>query len=469
MTDTLKIEKTILAILLQDASQYMIVEDILDDKKSFRHPSLRLIFRAIKKIISEDLFPDALSVIYNLDEMGKLEELSITDTTDGESKVITGGENVVNYLKNYKVEKSEIDNLETYAIYLAEATAKDELKKLLDEMLILLSKGLSTFELLTKMDLESGKIAAHSGFSSNNLVSSKTAVESVARDFVEALNGHSRYIETKWAFWNDFVAGLYPGRVYIVAAASNNGKSALVHNLVYDLAVDGVKNRKTGDIVKHKIGLISLEMTSKEVVNRLVQIRTGISPLSIEKGELSESDQIELKNSLSVISPAPIVFDESSELSVAALRTRMRKMVADGCKVIIIDQLEQLKIGGSGDNQALYIVLNFITYRIKAIAKELGVPVVLVHQLNRGMGSAEREKGQGKVEPSIGDLAQAGEKAVDAILIITHEREKNKIVSSSVTWVKNRQGQKGKSPVRFIGKYIRFEDAEIDSPDFAQE
>lgn len=438
------IEIQTLACLFKDGSLYPIVEDILE-KKAFGWPPFGIIFQSIKDVVDSDLYPDAETVSTDLDRKGKLDVISIPS-----SKL--KGKEVLDFMKNLDV---NIEQLESYAYQVSELHAGRQIDALADDMKAGVKSGKRPIEILSDMDLKSGKIAAFVGAQSKNTRTSKDVAISSVEQFEDASNGKSRYISTKLNAWDDFTNGLFPQRLYMIAARTNEGKSALVQDLINNIAIED----------NIKIKLFSLEMSAEEIHNRLVQIRTGISPLRIETGKLKDEEINPYKEANRIISNAPIIYDDSSELSLALLRTKIRKAKSAGVRVIFIDQLEQLTIGGSGDSQPEYIKINYISYRLKAFSREMDIPIVVVHQMNRS-GDNNNQSANKDVDPSLSQIAQAGEKACDAILLITNNKN-----GASFYWGKNRQGRKGKRDVHWNGERITFSDLSgmENVPDFIQE
>lgn len=446
-----KLEISILHCLFKDGSLYPIIEDIIE-KKSFGWPSFGLIYQSIADIVNSDLYPDPMSVYVDLDRKGKLDEIRIM--SNGLS-----GKEALDFIENFQ--EADSNNIESYAYALQEIQATRQLIKYKEKLGDMIENSKRPYEILSWSDLETGKIATFMGVKSKNVKDANDVAKESFGQFEEAINGDSRYISTGIKAWDDFTGGIFPERLYIVAAYSNDGKSALVHNLLYNISI---KQKIKGMI-------ISLEMSATEVNNRLIQMQTGISPIRIEKGEIKQTEIELYKTALNNIKDAPIIYDDSSEIILALLRTKIRKAVASGCKYIIIDQLEQILLNGINDTQAEHIKLNYISYRIKSFARELGVAIILVHQMNR---SAENGQNRGKnVEPQLSDLSQASERAADAVLMIRHKKENQKILESYFWWVKNRQGQKGRRRINFDGSHVLFSDidglSEWDVPDFVQD
>ena len=445
------LELITISSLVQNAMLvYPIIGDILE-KNSFGWKPFGILYKTIREIVESDLSPDYISIL------AELERKDILDSINIMSNGLRGKE-AIDYMLALPV---DIDNVETYAYQVQDLHGSRQLISLNEKIKRMIDDGKRPIEILSFVDLETGKISAFVGAKNGSLRTSKDVTQSSHQQFKDAVGGKARFISTRINAWDDYTNGLYPQRLYMVAAATNDGKSALVENIAYNLAVVP----EEGD--KVKVCIFSFEMSSEDVVNRFVQIATGISPLRIERGELSEDELVPYETAMKRIAGSPIIYDDSSEMVLAILRTKIRKaVVGEGARVVIIDQLEQLSIGGGGDNQPEYIRFNYMSYRIKAFARELDVPIVLVHQMNR---SADSGQNRGKdVDPQSQDLAQAGEKACDAILIIRHKKSGQEVKETNFNWVKNRQGKRGKRRVEFVGKNILFRDLPNNSefPDF---
>lgn len=439
------IELSVLSCLFKDGSLFPVVEDILT-RKMFGHIPFGTIFQSISDVVSNDLYPDVATVYTDLDRKG------ISDHVHIPSNGLRGKE-ALKFISDMDVNK---ENIEGYAYQISELYASRLLLALSDDVRTLIENGATPLDVLSTIDLQTGKISVHVGSQSKNIRTSMDVAKKSVEQFQEAVNGKDLYVPTLLKAWDDFTNGLFPGRTYMVAASSNDGKTSLVLDILNNLAVKS--NVKTM--------MATFESGAEEIHNKLIQINTGISPLNIEKGKLTPSEESSFAEATEKIARAPIIYEDSSGLSIALLRTKVRKAVADGAKAIIIDQLEQLYIS-TNDNQPEYLKLNYMSYRVKAIARENNVPIILVHQTNR---SADSGLNRGKnVDPQIQDIAQSGEKACDAIVIIRHKKEGQEVKESFLHWVKNRQGMKGKRKVKFEGNKILFRDLtkeEMQEPEF---
>ena len=443
------IEALVLACLLKNVGSCEQIRDTVASK-SFNWRPYGSIYKVIADLTNNDYLPDKAIIAHELDNRGVLEGLR---TPDG---AVTGRA-VLDWLED---KDADVNRLETYARELQDMYATRQLIALLDKEKAAIESGSAPIDVLSRIDVETGKIAVSVGAQNKNLRSAKDVGSEVYEQFEEARKGRDLYIGTGIDAWDHFTNGLYPGRLYVVAAASNDGKSSLVQNILHNVSVErGVKAM-----------LLSLESSSEEVYNKLIQRMTGISAMRLERASLKADEVDKYTAAVKRLANAPIIFDDSPELILPILRTKIRKAVADGAKLVIIDQLEQILVGGGGDTQAEHIRLNYIAYRIKAYAREMNVPIILVHQMNR---AADTGQNRGKnVSPQLQDLAQAGEKPADAVVMIRHKRTEHGEVSATFFyWVKNRQGIKGVVQVEFDGERVLFKDMDGNSefmpPDLA--
>jgi replicative DNA helicase len=447
------LEAHVLSILLKDGSTYQIVEDALE-KDVFGWKPFGIVYQTIVDIVNSDMYPDIETIAVDLDRRNLLQVISIP------SNGIKGRE-ALDYIQDLEV---NIEMLESYAIQMLELHGNKKLLSVADKIREYVEKrGKRPVETLSMIDFETGKISSYVGSQSKNTRTSKEVAEENIKQFEDVLEGKSLYILTGLDAWDDYVGGLFP-RLYMIAAEQNEGKSTLVLNLINNIAIKYPK--EVQNWLATKVKLFTFESSAEEINNKLVQMQTGISQIRIEKGELSTEELIKYKEALKNISESPIVYDDSFEITLPLLRTKIRKAVGDGAKVIFIDQLEQIMIGGSGDLQQEHIRLNYITYRIKAYQREQNVPIILVHQNKKVSGGQEGRSGT--IDHVLNHLNQAGGKAPDAVLMVRTTKE------PAFFWVKNRQGKKGKRKVNWDGSRLSFSDvpglSEFgDNPDFLQE
>ena len=446
------LQVSIFACIFRDASMYAIIEDLLEPD-DFSWKPFKFLYRTISEMVNNDIYPDVVTVATDLENRNLLENFSLPS---GNYK----GMDALNYLSKVEV---NLENLESYAYQLKEIRASKQLKDLGENILKKIGDGIPPIKVLSDIDLETGRISVHIGANTRNTRTSKDVVLSNIQQFEKASKGESRYIQTGIKAWDKPAGGIAP-RFYLIAAESNEGKSSLVLNIVRNVAIEPPVKRD--DFKPTKVKLFTFESSAEEINNKLAQIETGISQIRIEKAELSEEELEKYKDALYKIGNSPILYDDSSEMTLPLLRTRIRKAVADGAQIIFIDQLEQIMIGGSGDLQQEHIRLNYITYRIKAYQREMDVAIILVHQLKKLEQKSQGQSQQSTIrDPQLNDLNQAGGKAPNAVLMLRTKFD------PAFFWTKNREGEKGKFPIGWNGSRLLFYDLENspkEQPEFVQ-
>jgi replicative DNA helicase len=195
--------------------------------------------------------------------------------------------------------------------------------------------------------------------------------------------------------------GLHPGEMIVIAARPSVGKTSLAMNIAEHVAVDK----------RIPVGVFSLEMTADSLILRMLCSRSRVNLRSVREGFLVERDFPKLTGSAGKLSSAPLFIDDSSGLSILQLRAKARRMYQQyGIKLFVIDYLQLLHSSSRRvDNRQQEIA--DISGGIKALAKELGVPVIVLSQLNR---EVEREKGR---PPRLSDLRESGSIEQDADLV----------------------------------------------------
>ena len=250
-------------------------------------------------------------------------------------------------------------------------------------------------------------------------------------------------------------AGLQPGDLIVLAARPSMGKTALAINIAQNIAsVD-----TTGGIV----AIFSMEMSSEQLVMRMMSSATEINLARLRSGQLTENDFIKYHKSLEKTDQCKIFIDESSNLTALDVRTRARRLYRTfgALHLIVIDYL-QLMAGSSssGREENRTTELSQISRSLKSLAKELKVPIIALSQLNR---SSERD---GRA-PIMSDLRDSGAIEQDADLIMFLHRPKNdKEIQNSIPVgqaqliiAKHRNGPTGTINLAFRKEYATFANA----------
>lgn len=215
---------------------------------------------------------------------------------------------------------------------------------------------------------------------------------------------------------DEMTSGLQPGEMIIVAARPSMGKTAFALNLTEQIAFGGSRYEGKGDGTT-PVGFFSLEMSQASVVQRLLSAHSGVDSHRMRTNRLSKDDFADLMHSCGLLEKAPIYIDDTPGLTVMNLRAKARRMVKQyGVKCLVIDYL-QLMSAPSAAKEGRQQEVSTISRQIKALARELKLPIICLAQLNRG---AEQREGH---RPRMADLRESGSIEQDADVIALLHRE----------------------------------------------
>lgn len=260
-------------------------------------------------------------------------------------------------------------------------------------------------------------------------------------------------------------AGLQPGDLVIIAARPSMGKTAFVLNLVEYAAVH--YQTKAPTII------FSLEMSKESLVQRMLCSISKVDASRLRTGHLGESDWPKLTNGAGLLSEAPIYIDDTPAISVLELRAKARRLKAEkNLGLIVVDYL-QLMQGHNAENRQQEI--SEISRSLKALAKELSVPVVALSQLNRSLENRTDKR------PIMADLRESGaiEQDADVIMFVYREAvycdackkrdgscDKGHEKDAEIVIGKQRNGPIGTVHLTFRGEYTRFENQSKREPGY---
>lgn len=250
--------------------------------------------------------------------------------------------------------------------------------------------------------------------------------------------------------------GWHNTELIIIAARPGMGKTAFVVSALRNAAID----------YQMPVALFSLEMSSQQVMYRLISAEAEIDSQKLRKGDLETEDWKAMHSRLNNLDNSPIYIDDTPALSVLELRTKARRLKAfHNIKLLIVDYLQLMTAGNgrSGMNREQEIAN--ISRSLKTIAKELNIPVIALSQLSRSVESRPDKK------PMLSDLRESGsiEQDADVVMFLyrpeyygLEETETGESTQgiAEVIIAKNRSGSVDTARLRFIGKYTRF--AEFD-------
>jgi replicative DNA helicase len=203
------------------------------------------------------------------------------------------------------------------------------------------------------------------------------------------------------------------------------------------------------------VAIFSMEMPSEQVITRMLSSVGGVPLNSLRSGKISDEDWARITGATSQLSEAKIFVDETPALNPTELRARARRVKREhGLHLIVVDYLQLMQVPGTKENRATEIAE--ISRGLKALAKELQVPVIALSQLNRAVEQREHKK------PVMSDLRESGslEQDSDIILLIyrdeVYDRNTTRKGIAEIDLVKHRNGETGQFLLTFQGQYTRF-------------
>jgi len=250
-------------------------------------------------------------------------------------------------------------------------------------------------------------------------------------------------------------SGLHPSEMIVIAARPSMGKTALAMNIAEHVAINE----------KLPVGVFSLEMSSQQLVQRLLCSRARVNLQKVRDGFLGERDFPSLTAAASKLAEAKIFIDDSASLTILELRAKARRLKAQqDVRLIIVDYLQLLRSTSRRAQDNRQLEISEISAGLKGLAKELKIPIIVVAQLNR---QPEQRTG-GK--PRLSDLRESGSIEQDADLVgllvrpeiyeEDDEARAEKAGEAELIIAKQRNGPVGEIPLTFRKEFTRFENSE---------
>lgn len=444
------LEEAVLGALMLEKNALSEVIDILTPD-SFYKESHQKIFEAIANLFQKTSPIDLLTVTAELRQMGVLE--------------LVGGAYYITQLTDRVVSAA---NIEFHARIISQKYIQRELIRVSTEIInSAYEETTDIFDLLdhaekSLFDIAQNNLRRDSRKMDDIMREAITSLE-LLKDRTEGLTG----IPSGLTALDRMTSGWQPSDLVIIAARPGMGKTAFVLSVARNAAVDHEK----------PVAVFSLEMSSIQLVNRLISGETEIEQEKLRKGELADHEWQQLHSRIDGLTEAPIIIDDTPALSVFEFRAKCRRLKAQyDIQMVVVDylQLMQGKVDGKSGNREQEI--GSISRALKSVAKELNIPVLALSQLSRAV---ESRPGNSK-RPMLSDLRESGsiEQDADMVLflyrpeyygLVEDEEGKPTAGIGEVIIAKHRNGETGIIPLRFIGKYVKFVDLEEDFGGFADD
>jgi len=273
-----------------------------------------------------------------------------------------------------------------------------------------------------------------------------------AIDYVERLmerGGELTGCPTGFRDFDEMTGGLQPGELVIIAARPSMGKTALALNLARNAAVGHGK----------KCAIFSLEMTKRALTLRLLSSEARVDFSSFRRGFGSQGDHTSLVRAAGTLSDADIWIDDPGIVTVLEIKAKCRRLAAErGLDLVLVDYLQLVRGDGPGRRERKDLEIGEVSHGLKALAKELDIPVIALSQLNRGPEQRDPDKRR----PNMGDLRESGaiEQDADVIAFIYRDEvytpnEENRGIAE-LNVAKQRNGPTGTLKLQFEARYANF-------------
>mgnify|MGYP002136997957 CR=1 FL=1 len=384
----LDLEEAVLGAMMIDKKGVDEVIDILQ-ADAFYKDAHKHIFEAIFQLFTDSQPIDLLTVSAQLKKNGKLE--------------LAGGDF---YLIQLTQKISSSAHIEFHSRIILQKYIQRSLIKISSEIIEdSYDESTDVFDLLDKAEsklyeVTQGNIKRSSETAQSLVIQAKKRIEEIANK--EGLSG----IPTGFEKLDKVTSGWQPSDLIIIAARPGMGKTAFVLSMARNMAID----------FKQPVALFSLEMSSVQLITRLISSETGLSSEKLRTGKLEKHEWEQLSTKVKDLEKAPLYIDDTPSLSIFDLRAKARRLSSQhGIKLIIVDYLQLLTAGGGGKgggNREQEI--SQISRGLKSLAKELEIPIIALSQLSR---QVENRPG-GSKRPQLSDLRESGAIEQDADMVM---------------------------------------------------
>jgi len=253
---------------------------------------------------------------------------------------------------------------------------------------------------------------------------------------------------------DNLLSGFQKSDFIILAGRPSMGKTALALNFA--------RNSSSQDT---KIGFFSLEMSNKQLVERLLTSEAKLDSHLVRTGKLPKHEWNKLSDAADTLSESEIYIDDSADLNIMELRAKARQLkVEKNIDILFIDYLQLLHAPGKSESRQQEI--SFISRSLKALSKELEIPIVCLSQLSRAVESRTDHR------PIMSDLRESGaiEQDADVVMFIyrkyVYSKEEEDLGMADIILAKHRNGPIGQVKVTFIDKYAKFENLEYSHSEY---
>jgi len=284
----------------------------------------------------------------------------------------------------------------------------------------------------------------------------KEIIKGAMHSIEQVLDSHGMTgLATGFRDLDHLTGGLHPGNVFVIAARPSMGKTSLAMNIAENIAIDYGK----------PVGVFSLEMSAEELVKRMLCSRGEVNLRSFSGGFINKDrDFGRLTTAASALMNAPLFIDDTAGLTIHQIRARARRMkLQHDIQLVVIDYMQLMRAPSRRAEGSRQVEIADISGGVKALAKELKVPIIVLSQLNRQ--PEQREEGK----PKLSDLRESGSIEQDADIVgllvrpevyaDDEDERRDKKGKATLIIAKQRNGPTGDVNLTFRNEYTRFENA----------
>lgn len=429
---SIETEQSLLGGLMQDHKSWDKIADIVTADDFYRKDH-KLIFSAIAALAEGANPCDVITVSERLESRGELDQAGGLEYLATLANETAGAANAASYARILR-ERSMLRSLITAGNEIsgaAFATDGRTAAEIVDEA-----------ERLVFQIAESGA-RGRAGFKPLKQIL-PAAVDRI--DLLHQSDGDITGVSTGFGEFDKKTAGLQPGDLIVIAGRPSMGKTTLAVNIAEHAAIGA----------KVPTAIFSMEMPSEQLAFRMISSLGRVDQTHLRTGRFPDEDWSRINTAVQLMSDAPIFIDDTAGLSPTEIRARSRRLQREhGLGLIVVDYLQLMSVPGSKENRATEI--SEISRSLKALAKELSLPIIALSQLNRSVEQRTDKR------PVMSDLRESGaiEQDADLIVFIYREEVYNQDTPrkgiADIAIAKQRNGPIGDFPLTFVGRYTKFE------------
>lgn len=429
---SIEAEQALIGGLMLDNTAWDRIIDIVGEEDFYR-PEHKIIFQALTKLSLKDQPFDVITVSNELKNSQQL------DNVGGEVYLFELARNI-----------PVISNITSYADIVRERSVLRQLIGICNETadLAFNPQDLSVKEILHKTEGKIFKIAEQQARGRGPIDINSILLRTTDRiDHLYHSDESFTGISSGFVDLDEVTSGFQKGDLVVIAGRPSMGKTTFAINIAEHVAI------KT----KKPTLIFSMEMPDDAIVMRMISSLGRIEQQKVRTGKLEEADWPRIASAVTLLSDTNIFIDDTSALTPTEILARARRVVRSHgeLSLIVIDYLQLMQVSGNKENRATEI--SEISRGLKAMAKELKVPVLALSQLNRGLEQRADKR------PMMSDLRESGaiEQDADLILFIyrddVYNENSNRKGIAEIIIAKHRNGPIGKVDLTFMGRFTKFE------------